>query len=138
MNANEKAGSRSLGDEEFRILLTDAKTIAGDIAWEPSEDDPATVVFRVEVGSDAGWDLFIQGRCNGESGYLTYALILRSAGRIYALAMGKDHHNPDCQWVGDKHLRMRSEKHRDKAAAIPAAINVPLVKPIGHGVNSVR
>ena len=80
--------------------------------------------------------LCIHGRGNGENGSLAYALILRSAGRIYALAMGKDHHNPDCRWVGDEHLRMRSEKHRDKAAAIPAAINVPWVEPIG--VNSVR
>ena len=69
MNANEKAGSRFGGDEEFRTLLTSVKTIAEDIAWEQSEEDPATAVFRVEVSSDAGWDLFIQGRCSEESGY---------------------------------------------------------------------
>ena len=43
--------------------------MAEDIAREQSEEDPATAVFRVEVGSDAGRGLFIQGRGNEESGY---------------------------------------------------------------------
>ena len=35
----------------------------------------------------------VKGRYNGAAGTLTYALILKTAGRIYGLDLGKDHHN---------------------------------------------
>lgn len=41
--------------------------MAEDIAREQSEYALATAVFRMEVGSDTGWELFIQGRGNGEN-----------------------------------------------------------------------
>ena len=41
---------------------------------------------------------------------LTYALILKTAGRIYGLDLGKDHHNPQCEQVGEKHKHRWSER----------------------------
>ena len=47
---------------------------------------------------------------------LSFALILNTAGRIYALDLGKDHHNPDCNHVGEKHKYRWTETQRDKTA----------------------
>ena len=51
----------------------------------------------------SGWPLFVKGRYNSAAATLSYALILKSEGRIYALDLGKDHHNPQCHQVGEKH-----------------------------------
>ena len=70
--------------------------------------------FRVNVDSMSGWLLFVKGRYNAAAGTLNYALILKTEGRIYALDLGKDHHNPQCQQVGEKHKHSWSERYRDK------------------------
>ena len=96
-----------LTDSEFAAILGDeTKRIRGDVAWREDEDHSPAREFRVEVESAGGWPLFVQGRCSFVAGTLTYALILKTAGRIYALDLGRDHHNPQCERVGEKH------KHR--------------------------
>jgi len=75
------------------------------------------------VQSDAGWPLFIKASYNPLIPALSIALISQSAGRIYALDLGKDHHNPDCHQVGEKHKHRWSEQFRDKKAYVPDDIS---------------
>lgn len=93
-----------LTDTEFTsILEDDSKRIKGDIAWVGDEDHSSAWQFRTEVESDAGWPLFVQGRYNPLANSLSYVIILRDEGRIYGLDLGKEHHNPQCDQVGEKH-----------------------------------
>ncbi len=92
---------------DFETLIGDtSKRIGGDITWLEDEDHSPAVEFRAEVESEAGWPLFVKGSYNAPAGTLSYALVHRGSGRIYALDLGKDHHNPSCQNVGERH------KHR--------------------------
>jgi hypothetical protein len=85
-------------NQEFEALLLDvSKRIDGDIEWTEDEDHSLSREFRAEVRSDAGWPLMVRGSYNHVVPALTYALILKTVGRIYALCLGKDHHNPTCQ-----------------------------------------
>ena len=61
---------------------------------------------------------------------LTYALILKTAGRIYGLDLGKDHHNPQCNQVGEKHKHTWSEQYRDKEAYTPNDITAQVSDPV--------
>lgn len=70
------------------------------------------------------------GRYNRFAGTLTYALIHRTVGRIYALDLGADYHNPTCQRVGEKHKHRWSEVFRDKEAYVPADITAAWDEPI--------
>lgn len=70
------------------------------------------------------------GRYNRFAGTLTYALIHRTVGRIYALDLDADHHNPTCQRVGEKHKHRWSEAFRDKEAYVPADITAAWDEPI--------
>lgn len=47
--------------------------------------------FRVDIESTNGWPLFVKGRYNVAAKTRTSALILKTAGRIYGLDLGKDH-----------------------------------------------
>lgn len=58
-------------------------------------------------------------------------IIHRGVGRIYGLDMGKDHHNPSCQHVGDKHKHRWDERLRDKDAYIPQDIRAAVTDPLG-------
>ena len=42
-----------------------------------------------------------------------------TVGRIYGLDLGKDHHNPQCNQVGEKHKHKWTEQFRDKQAYVP-------------------
>src|SRR4051812_26304186 len=96
-----------MNEAEFEaIIANESKLIDGDIHWEEDEDHSPAVEFRAEIDSDAGYPLFISGSYNPLAHALSYTLIDRGSGRIYALDLGKDHHNPSCQFVGEKH------KHR--------------------------
>ncbi len=53
-----------------------------------------------------------------------------SAGRIYALDLGADHHNPDCNRIGEKHKHRWTETFRDKQAYVPKDITEPWDRPI--------
>jgi hypothetical protein len=121
----------SLTNTEFTSILEDtSKQIEGDIIWCEDEDHSPSLEFRVDVLSDAGWPLFIRGSYNRLAGALTYALILKTEGRIYALDLGKDHHNPECTQVGDTHKHRWSERFRDKEAYMPDDITAPVTDPV--------
>lgn len=75
-----------LTDREFRAILEDeTKSIVDDIAWSEDEDHSPAWEFRIDVESASGWPLFIKGRYNSVAGTLSYALILKTEGRIYGL-----------------------------------------------------
>lgn len=116
---------------EFDALLSDTtKRILGDINWSNDEDHSPAVEFRVEVESDPGYPIFVRGSYNAVIGTLSYALIHRGSGRIYALDLGKDHHNPDCNYVGEKHKHMWNEPLRDKEAYVPSDITASVTDAV--------
>jgi hypothetical protein len=118
--------------QDFETLLADTtKCINGNITWEEDEDHSPTVEFRVEVISRARYPIFVKGSYNSLAQALTYALIHRSFGRIYALDMGKDHHNPSCYNVGRKHKHRWNETLRDKEAYVPDDITALVNDPLG-------
>lgn len=120
-----------LTNAEFASILDDSsKRIEGNIAWCEDEDHSPALEFRAEVVSGTGWPLFVRGSYNRLAGALTYALILKTEGRIYALDLGKDHHNPECTQVGDKHKHRWTEHVRDKEAYVPDDITAPAFDPV--------
>jgi len=120
----------TLTNAEFSAIIDDAsKRIVGDIAWQQDEDHSPALEFRAEVQSDSGWPLFVRGSFNPLVPALTFALIMKTAGRIYALDLGKDHHNPQCDQVGRKHKHRWSEQFRDKEAYVPTDITASVDAP---------
>lgn len=121
----------TLTNTEFESILSDAsKRIDVDITWLEDEDHSPSVEFRVEVESDAGWPLFVRGSYNSLIPALSYVLILKTEGRVYALDLGKDHHNPQCDQVGEKHKHTWTEQFRDKAAYVPDDITAEATDPV--------
>ena len=121
----------TLTNTEFEIILNDeSKRIEGDIAWEEDEDHYASVEFLVEVKSEAGWPLFVRGSYNRLIPALSYVMILKTEGRVYGLDLGKDHHNPMCEQVGEKHKHSWAERFRDKEAYAPNDITAPVTDPV--------
>ncbi|MCS1407246.1 MAG: hypothetical protein M2R45_00403 [Verrucomicrobia subdivision 3 bacterium] len=126
-----------LTDAEFEAILEDkTKRILEDVTWKEDEDRSPAVEFRVGIESESGWPLFVHGSYNYgsynmEPRKLFYALILRrpGAGRIYALDLGRDHHNPQCNQVGEKHMHRWSEQYGDKEAYVPNDLNAPVTDP---------
>jgi len=120
-----------LPQEEFEEIINDAsKRIESDIAWDEDEDHSPAVEFRAEIASEAGYPLFVKGSYNPLTEKLTYALIHRGAGRIYALDLGQDHRNPNGQLVGEKHKHRWDENVRDKDAYVPTDITAPATEPV--------
>ena len=121
----------TINQQEFEtVLADDTKEIAQDLAWAEDEDHSPAREFRAAVASEAGYPLFVVGRYNSPAGTLSYALIHRGAGRIYALDLGADHHNPDCNRLGDKHKHRWAEGFREKQAYVPEDITEPWDRPI--------
>ena len=117
-------------EREFQQLLADgSKCIRADIVWIDDEDHSPAVEFRAEVENEAGYDLFVHGSFNRLARTLTYCLVLRTVGRIYALDLGKAHHNPDCQQVGEVHKHYWTERHRDRMAYEPGQITASVEQP---------
>jgi hypothetical protein len=115
---------------EFETMLADTtKRIEGDIVWQEDEDRSPCLEFRAEIQSDSGWPLFVRGSYNPLIPALSYVLLLKTTGRIYGLDLGKDHHNPQCQQVGEKHKHRWSEQFRDKEAYAPDDIAAPASDP---------
>lgn len=120
-----------LSQTEFDALMTDAsKRIEGDICWTEDEDHSPAVEFRFPVKNPMGFDLFVRGSFNPLIQALSFTLILRPVGRIYALDLGKDHHNPDCNRTGDKHKHRWDETHGVKVAYVPNDITAPVTDPV--------
>jgi len=121
----------TLTNTEFETILNDtSKRIDGDIAWQEDEDHSPSVEFRAEVVSDAGWPLFIRGSYNPLIPALSYVMILKTAGRVYGLDLGKDHHNPQCDQIGEKHKHKWTEQFRDKEAYVPNDITESASDPV--------
>jgi len=121
-----------LTNTEFEAILNDSsKRIQGDIVWQEDEDHSPSVEFRAEVESEVGWPLFIRGSYNPLIPALSYVLILKTTGRVYGLDLGKDHHNPHCDQVGETHKHTWTEKFRDKQAYAPADIVESASNPVG-------
>lgn len=121
----------ALTNTEFETILGDrSKRIESDIDWQEDEDHSPSVEFRAEVRSDAGWALFVRGSYNPLIPALSYALILKTAGRVYALDLGKDHHNPRCDQVGERHKHRWTEQFRDREAYVPDDITAEASKPL--------
>lgn len=115
---------------EFETLIDDdTKYIDGDLRWTDDEDHSPAVQFRAEVRSALGYPLVVLGRLNRAAGKLSYVLIHRSTGRIYALDLGADHHNPTCHHVGEKHKHRWSDLYRDKQAYVPDDITAGVDAP---------
>ena len=116
---------------ELAALLADTtKAITGDIRWEEDEDHSPAVEFRAEITSQAGYPLFVRGSFNPLAQTLTFAIIHASSRRIYALDLGKDHHNPSCTSVGEKHKHRWTDRFRDKDAYVPDDITQPATNPV--------
>lgn len=121
----------TLTGAEFDTILSDeSKRIEGSIEWLEDEDHSPSREFRAEVQSDAGWPLFVRGSYNPLIPALSYVLILKTAGRIYGLDLGKAHHNPRCDQVGENHKHQWSEQFRDKEAFAPSDITEPASDPV--------
>ena len=120
----------ALSDTEFAAILSDTKWIEGDIIWQEDEDHSPAREFRVQVISNGGWDIFVEGRYNRRASKLVYPLTLRTDGRIFGLCMGNDHHNPQCNQVGPKHMHRWTEQYRDKEAYVPSTITASLRDPV--------
>ena len=121
----------ALTNAEFESILNDeSKRIDGDIDWQEDEDHSVSVEFRAEVSSNAGWPLFIRGSYNRLIHALSYVMILKTTGPIYRLDLGKDHHNPECNQVGEKHKHRWSEQFRDKQAYVPEDITEPVTNSV--------
>lgn len=116
---------------EFETILADTtKSIVGDISWSVDEDHSPSVEFRAEIQSDAGWPLFVRASYYPLINAITYALILKTEGRIYALDIGKDHHNPTCEQVGEVHKHRWTEQFKDKYAYDPVDISRESCDPL--------
>ena len=108
---------------EFDTILDDnTKRIDGDIVWRQDPDHSPAYEFRIEIESDAGYPLLLNGWCNPIAGKLSYTILHRSTGRVYALDLGADHHNPDCNHVGEKHKHRWNDGFADKMAYVPSDI----------------
>ena len=113
-----------MNQSEFEAIMKDAtKKIVGDISWSKDEDHSPALEFRIEIQSEVGYPIFIKGSYNPPVETLSYNLIHRGSGRIYGLDLGKDHHNPSCTYVGEKHKHRWNESMRDKEAYVPDDIN---------------
>ena len=119
-------------ETEMATILNDTtKQIVGDIRWVEDEDHSPSVEFRVEIVSQSGYPLFVRGSHNPLAQTVTFAMIHASSRRIYALDLGKDHHNPDCNNVGERHKHRWTDLHRDKQAYAAADITEPATNPLG-------
>lgn len=121
----------AITNAEFEAMLADPdKRVAGDLVWRDDEDHSPAVEFRAPVISGAGYPLFVVGRLNRLSGTLSFMLIHRSAGRVYGLDLGADHHNPTCSFVGEKHKHRWTERYGDKEAYDPDDITATVDAPV--------
>lgn len=112
------------------ILRDESKRVFGDIAWKSDEDHSLAVEFVVPLESEMGWPLVARGSYNRHVPAVSFALILKNVGRIYALDVGKEHHNPQCVYTGDLHKHRWNEQFRDKEAYVPTDITAAATDPV--------
>ena len=124
-------------DEEFAVIVADTtKRIEGNIVWGDHPQHAGVQEFRIPIDSDAGYPLFLVGRYNDAMGKLTYAIIHRNEGRIYALDLGAIHRNPSPSEGGTgellegTHKHYWTEEHSDKWAYRPRDITETWEQPL--------
>jgi hypothetical protein len=118
-------------NQEFADFLSDAgKEITADIVWKPSEAHPAIVGFRVDLSTTEGHPVEVVGSFNRRINALTFAVIHTKFGRIYALDIGKDHKNPDGNFVGELHKHRWTEAYEAQEAYVPDDITEPASNPV--------
>jgi hypothetical protein len=119
-----------LSQSEFELLLVTEKVIEGDIAWQKDQDH-AAVEFLVRPETADGFPLVIRGSYNHEAKALSFSVIHRAAGRIYALDLGKEHRNPSSgQLVGELHKHRWSQEFADREAYRPDDITATVDDPV--------
>jgi hypothetical protein len=117
--------------EEFEALIIDnTKKINHDITWGKDEDHSPSLEFQIQVDSDPSYPIILKGSYNPLSEALSYVLIHKKFGRIYALDMGKEHRNPAGELVGEKHKHRWDEVLRDKKAYEPDDITASKNNPV--------
>ena len=117
--------------QEFEAILSDTtKRIDGNLSWGDDGNRSPAQEFRTKIISDAAYPLFVVGRYDHRTCKLSYVLIHQSVGRIYALDLGANHHNPTCEHVGRKHKHSWSEEFRDKMAYVPDDITESWDRPV--------
>ena len=120
----------AMTQQEFEAILSDdTKEIAEDIVWRDGECEMAKT-FNIEVDSDLGHPISVNGWYNPSTGKLSYAIIHRVVGRIYGLDLGADHRNPDGGHVGEKHKHRWTERSRDKHTYVPEDISETWDRPV--------
>lgn len=117
--------------EEYEVIMGDeSKVIVVDISWREDEDHSPAVEFRAEIASGPGYPVFVRGSYNPLVPALSFAIIHRNVGRIYGLDLGKAHHNPSCERVGETHKHRWTETYGDKHAYEPADITTGAEDPV--------
>lgn len=120
-----------ISQTEFDAMMEDAqKWIEGDLRWREDPDHSPAVEFRAEIQSAVGYPLWVNARLNRIAGTLSYTLVHRATGRVYALDLGADHHNPTCHRIGEKHKHRWTEQHADKLAYVPGDISATTEEPV--------
>ncbi len=112
------------------ILADDTKWIRGDLSWHSDEYMTSTKTFQAPIHSDRRYPLKIVGRWNPRAGKLSYVLLHRGTGRIYALDMGANHRNPTGELVGETHKHEWTDEFKDKQAYVPMDITAPWNQPL--------
>jgi len=116
---------------EFHDLLIDqTKVITVDISWTSDLEHPLWVNFKAPIESSSGWPIFLKGSFNLQTQALSFTIIHKPAGRIYALDLGKGHQNPDLTKLGDKHKHRWTLAYKDKEAYVPADITFDGSEPL--------
>ena len=113
------------------IIESRSKRIDCDIYWTNDEFHSPAVCFRVDLVCQPKYPLFVIGRYNPYAKALSFAIIAKNVGRIYALDLGKAHHNPNCEQVGRIHEHRWTEEHHDKFAVAPTDVTESISNPVG-------
>ena len=74
--------------------------------------------------------LFVVGSYNPIVEKLGFAVIYSGVGRVYALDLGVEHHNPTCENVGETHKHRWTDDFRDKRAYVPDDITAGVDEPV--------
>ena len=115
--------------EYDNIIANETKRIEEDIFWG-SDLNILARKFSIDIDSDVGYPLFLQGWYNPYSGKLSYTIIYRGVGRIYGLDLGSEHINPDGGAVGETHKNYWEPGFKDKWAYEPKDITHPWSRPV--------
>lgn len=105
------------------FLNDTTKKVEIDIRWKEDDDHSPTQEFMVDILNAQGLPVVLKGTFNGLAKSLSFVVLLKGTGRIYALDLGAEHRNPDTrELVGRKHKHKWTDAHRDKWAYCPEDI----------------